>query len=92
MKRMALVACCIAATALGGCVAATKKDLSRELAMQCASYGDDIRVRIKEPELKGGVLGSVVGSGECLRPGDEGYEEAMTVDQYLASLGKRDEG
>ena len=86
MKRIGLLACCLAAIELTACVGAAKKDLSRELANQCASYGDDIRVRIKEPESKGGIFGSVVGSGECLRPGDEGYEDAMTVEEYLDSL------
>ena len=86
MKRMGLLACCLAALPLAACVGAAKKDLSRELANQCASYGDDIRVRIKEPESKGGIFGSVVGSGECLRPGDDGYGDAMTVGEYLDSL------
>ena len=86
MKRSGLLACCFAAISLTACVGATKRELSRELAQQCASYGDDIRVRIKEPESKGGVFGSVVGSAECLRPGDEGYEDAMTVEEYLDRL------
>ena len=63
-----------------------KKDLGRELAAHCAGYGDDVRIRVKEPELKGGVFGSVVGSAECLRPEDEGYADAMTIEEYLESL------
>ena len=88
MHKFSIVVCFVTAAALSGCVGATKKDLSREIAQQCAAYGDDVRVRVKEPELKGGIFGSVVGSGECLRPGDEGYEDAMTVEEYLASLEK----
>ena len=86
MHRYSIFACFVTAAALSGCVGATKKDLSREIAQHCASYGEDVRVRVKEPELKGGIFGSVIGSGECLRPGDEGYEDAMTVEEYLASL------
>ena len=88
MHKFSIVACFVTAAALSGCVGATKKDLSREIAQHCAAYGDDVRVRVREPELKGGIFGSVIGSGECLRPGDEGYEDAMTVEEYLASLDK----
>ena len=88
MHKFLIVACFMTAAALSGCVGATKKDLSREIAQHCASYGDDVRVRAKEPELKGGIFGSLVASGECLRPGDEGYEDAMTVAEYLASLNR----
>ena len=86
MKTILIAACAVTALTLSGCVAAAKKDIKRDIAEHCASYGDDVRVRAKEPELKGGVFGSVVGSGECLRPGDEGYEDAMTVEEYLASV------
>lgn len=64
----------------------TKKDLGREMAAHCAQYGDDIRIRVKEPELKGGIFGSVIGSAECLRPDDEGYESAMTIEEYRETL------
>ena len=86
MHKCSIVACFVTAAALSGCVGATKKDLSREIAQHCASYGDDVRVRVKEPELAGGIFGSVVASGECLRPGDAGHEDAMTIEEYLASL------
>ncbi|GAB5348951.1 hypothetical protein TMRO357_02623 [Alteriqipengyuania sp. 357] len=86
MNRNYAFACILGAVITSGCVYTSKKDLSRMIAQECASYGDDVRVRIKDPELKGGIFGSYVGTGECLRPTDEGYEDAMTPDQYLKSL------
>ena len=89
MKTFTTAALLVAALSLGACVSGTKKDLSREMAAHCAQYGDDVRIRVKEPELRGGIFGSVVGSAECLQPEDEGYASAMTIEEYLESLETR---
>ena len=76
----------IAVAASSGCVSMAKKETARELARACAAQGADRRIVASEPISRGGMFGTVVVNGDCLAPGEEGYEDAMTIEQYLESL------
>lgn len=86
MKTSTLLPCCALAAALGGCVTMAKNEARTELADTCAAMGDDVRIAAGEPESRGGTFGTVVLTGYCLSPGEDGYDDAVPVDEYRASI------
>lgn len=89
MKHAAFLVSLVAAAGLGGCVAVAKNEVGKEFARVCAEKGADNRVVPGEYVSRGGMFGTVSMTGDCLAPGDEGYEDAMPVEEYLDSIGRR---
>ena len=77
------------AASLAGCVAMAKKEASMELAAECEAMGENMRVAAREPTSQGGMFGTVTAVGQCLAPGDPGYEDAVPVEEYRAGLERR---
>ena len=73
---------------LGGCVSTAIDQAGNKLADLCESNGPNTRIASPTAESQGGMFGNVVVTGDCVSPGDEGYEDAMTIEEYRASLGK----
>ena len=88
MKNLGLAGLLPVVIVLGGCTAMAIKSAGNELADLCAEMGAETRVAPIMAESRGGAFGNVVVSGQCLSPEDEGYEDAMTIEEYRASLGK----
>lgn len=76
------------AAILGGCVSTAIEQAGTELADICEARGPDMRIDSPKAESRGGMFGNVVVTGNCVAPEDEGYAEAMTIEEYRASLGK----
>ena len=82
MKIDRIAVCAALAASLGGCVAMAKKEVGKELAAQCEAMGENMRVAPMETTSQGGMFGTVTTVGQCLAPGDPGYEDAIPVDEY----------
>ena len=89
MKHAAFLVSLVAAAGLGGCVAVAKNEVGKEFARVCVEKGADNRVVPGEYVSRGGMFGTVSMTGDCLAPGDEGYEDAIPVEEYLDSIGRR---
>lgn len=89
MKRLYLACLLPLAAGLGGCVSAGYKQAGNKLADLCESNGPDTRIASPTAEEQGGMFGNVIVTGDCVSPGDEGYEDAMTIEEYRASIGRK---
>lgn len=89
MSKTLTVLAMSAAFMLSGCVAMATEEASRTLAERCASAGEEARIAPDEPIGQGGMFGTVTVSGKCLLPGEPGYDEAMTIEEYRATIGRK---
>ncbi|WP_370033599.1 hypothetical protein [Qipengyuania mesophila] len=89
MNRLLITSLLPLAAVLGGCVSTGYYQAGNKLADLCESNGPDTRIASPTAESQGGMFGNVVVSGDCVSPGDEGYDEAMTIKEYRASIGKK---
>lgn len=86
MTRVFLISLLPLAASLGGCVSMAIDQASNELADTCEARGADMRIAAPTAESRGGMFGNVVVTGDCLAPGEAGYEDAMTIAEYRASI------
>ena len=89
MNRLHIAGLLPVVAALGGCVSMAIDQASNKLADLCEANGADTRIAAPTAESQGGMFGNVVVTGDCVAPGDEGYDEAMTIEEYRASIGKK---
>ena len=89
MKNLGLAGFVPVIIALGGCTAMAINSAGNELADYCTEMGEELgvetRIAPKYAGSRGGMFGNVVVSGVCLSPEEEGYEDAMTIEEYRAS-------
>ncbi len=69
---------------LSSCTEMATRNAQRGLAERCEARGENMRIIPDEPVKEKGLLGYVSASGNCLAPGEEGYEDAMTIEEYRA--------
>lgn len=89
MNRFFLLCSLPLAAGLGGCVSMAIDQASNELADTCEARGAGMRIAAPTAESRGGMFGNVVVTGDCLAPGEPGYEDAMTIAEYRANIGKK---
>ena len=89
MNRLIMAGLVPTVAALAGCVSMATNQASNKLADLCEAKGADARIAAPTAEVQGGMFGNVVVTGDCIGPGEEGYEDAMTIEQYRASIGKK---
>lgn len=89
MMKLLSAAAISGAFAVSGCVAMATREASTTLADRCEEYGENTRIRPGSTQSSGGMFGAVTVTGECLSPEEEGYEDAMTIDEYRASIGRK---
>ena len=75
--------------ALSGCVGMAIDRASNTLADMCEEKGADMRIADPTAESRGGLLGEVVVTGDCLSPDEEGYDEALTIEEYRKRIGQQ---
>ena len=87
MKRVFTLALLPGILVLGGCVGMAIEKASNTLADVCEERGPDMRIAAPTAESRGGLFGDVVVTGDCLSPEEEGYADALTIDEYRKQIG-----
>ena len=88
MKKFSVAYLLLGVATLSGCTSMAIDRASNELADVCEERGPDMRIASPTAESRGGMFGNVVITGVCVAPEDDGYAEAMTIEDYRASIGK----
>ena len=88
MKRITILCLLPVMATLAGCVSMGFDSAANKLADICEAKGPDMRIAEPTAESQGGMFGNVVVTGNCVAPEDEGYADAMTIEEYRAKSGK----
>lgn len=88
MRTMSVAGLLPVFAVLGGCVGLAMDRAGDELADVCEARGADMRIASPTAESRGGMFGTVVVTGDCVAPGEEGYDQAMPIAEYRARYGR----
>ncbi|MGB3754204.1 MAG: hypothetical protein WA954_09955 [Parerythrobacter sp.] len=91
MTKPGLPIIILATAVLGGCVGIATDKASNQLADICEERGDNMRIAQPKTGIRGGIIGHVYASGDCIAEGDEGYDDALTIEEYRARIGRKPE-
>ncbi|MDG5748276.1 hypothetical protein P8Q88_08785 [Qipengyuania sp. XHP0207] len=89
MKRLYVAGVLPVVAVLGGCATMAIDKASRQLADMCEERGPDRKILAPTSGSRGGMFGTVYAAGDCVSPEHEGYANAMTIEEYRASLKKK---
>ena len=89
MKKLGLVALLPLLAATSACTSTAINRAGNELADTCEAMAPDTRISAPRAESRGGMFGHVMVTGICLSPEEDGYEDAMTIEEYRASIAKK---